>query len=142
MNQQQDEQLRELEKVLTKLGYDISKEGRKIFADVVIETLDCLGSGMTQEEVYNLVHNKNSYIYVELAYFCYENGMPKLHQSLEQFHQSRSQENVKESIYTEVFKNEMNPTVLDAAFYVATYLSEKSRKQKATKELKQKVLVS
>ena len=64
---QQDEQLKKLDDLLQALGYDVAKEEKKVFVDVVIETLDCIGQGMSKEEVYNLVHNKNAYIYVDEA---------------------------------------------------------------------------
>ena len=128
MTGQQDEQLKKLDNLLQALGYDVAKEEKKVFVDVVIETLDCIGQGMSKEEVYNLVHNKNAYIYVELAYFVYEKGMPKLHSDLEQFHQERCKDSVNEEVFDTVFS--------DSAFYVATYISDK---KKSSGKVKQKL---
>ena len=114
MEDQQDlKQLKEeLEVLLKELGYDISnKDDKKVFVDVVVETMDCIGQGMPKEEVFNLVHNKNAFIYVELAYFCYEQGMVKLHSSLENFHQGRNAKSVNQKVYDKVFSGEKNPTV-------------------------------
>lgn len=121
----QDEQLQKIDYVLQELGYDIEQKEKRIFVDVVVETLDCIGRGMSKEEVYKLVHNKNGYIYVELAYFCYEIGMPKLHNELEQFHQNKCQENVNKKMFDTIFSEVENPSVFDSAFYVATYMSNK-----------------
>ena len=136
MAEQQDEQLKKIDELLQELGYDIAKEEKKVFVDVVIETLDCIGQGMCKEEVYNLVHNKNAYIYVELAYFIYEKGMPKLHSDLEQFHHDRCQDSVNKELFNTVFQEKENPDVFDSAFYVATYISNK---KKISGKVKQKL---
>ena len=134
MTGQQDEQLKKLDNLLQALGYDVAKEEKKVFVDVVIETLDCIGQGMSKEEVYNLVHNKNAYIYVELAYFVYEKGMPKLHSDLEQFHQERCKDSVNEEVFDTVFSEAKNPDVFDSAFYVATYISDKKKNSGKVKQ--------
>lgn len=134
MADQQDEQLKKIDELLRELGYDVAKEEKKVFVDVVVETLDCIGQGMSKEEVYNLVHNKNAYIYVELAYFCYEKGMPKLHYDLEQFHQGRCQKNVNKKTFDTVFSKTKNPDVFDSAYYVATYISDKKNNSGKVKQ--------
>lgn len=142
MEEQQDlKQLKEeLEVLLKELGYDISnKDDKKVFVDVVVETMDCIGQGMPKEEVFNLVHNKNAFIYVELAYFCYEQGMVKLHSSLENFHQGRNAKSVNQKVYDKVFSGEKNPTVFDSAYYVASYLDEKTNRNTKDSKQKQKV---
>ncbi len=142
MEDQQDlKQLKEeLEVLLKELGYDISnKDDKKVFVDVVVETMDCIGQGMPKEEVFNLVHNKNAFIYVELAYFCYEQGMVKLHSSLENFHQGRNAKSVNQKVYDKVFSGEKNPTVFDSAYYVASYLDEKTNRNTKDSKQKQKV---
>ena len=142
MEDQQDiKQLKEeLEVLLKELGYDISnKDDKKVFVDVVVETMDCIGQGMPKEEVFNLVHNKNAFIYVELAYFCYEQGMVKLHSSLENFHQGRNAKSVNQKVYDKVFSGKKNPTVFDSAYYVASYLDEKTNINTKDSKQKQKV---
>lgn len=142
MEDQQDlKQLKEeLEVLLKELGYDISnKDDKKVFVDVVVETMDCIGQGMPKEEVFNLVHNKNAFIYVELAYFCYERGMVHLHRSLENFHQGRNEKSVNRKVYDKVFSGEKNPTVFDSAYYVASYLDEKTNRNTKDSKQKQKV---
>lgn len=134
VTEQQDEQLKKIDKLLQELGYDVTKEEKKVFVDVVVETLDCIGQGMSKEEVYNLVHNKNAYIYVELAYFIYEKGMPKLHYDLEQFHQDRCQNNVNKQVFNTVFQETKNPDVFDSAFYVASYISDKNKNSGKVKQ--------
>ena len=61
--QRDSEQLKkELEVLLKELGYDMSnKDDKKVFVDVVVETMECIGQGMSKEEVFNLVHNKTSW---------------------------------------------------------------------------------
>ena len=140
MNAQQEKQLNEVDELLLELGYDVSQEEKKVFVDVVIETLDCIGKGMPKEQVYELVHNKNAYIYVELAYFCYEQGMPKLHSSLENFHQNRNDKNVKKETFDTIFQKEKNPNVFDSAYYIASYLNERHKESIDQNYNKQKVL--
>lgn len=139
--QRDSEQLKkELEVLLKELGYNISNNNdKKVFVDVVVETMDCIGQGMPKEQVFNLVHNKNAYIYVELAYFCYEQGMVKLHSSLENFHQGRNKKSVNRKVYDRVFSGEKNPTVFDSAYYVASYLEEKTKQNMQDSKPKQKV---
>mgnify|MGYP006862836183 CR=1 FL=1 len=139
--QRDSEQLKkELEVLLKELGYDMSnKDDKKVFVDVVVETMECIGQGMSKEEVFNLVHNKNGFIYVELAYFCYEQGMVKLHSSLENFHQGRNEKSVNRKVYDRVFSGEKNPTVFDSAYYVASYLEEKKKQTMQDSKPKQKV---
>lgn len=139
--QRDSEQLKkELEILLKELGYDMSnKDDKKVFVDVVVETMECIGQGMSKEEVFNLVHNKNGSIYVELAYFCYEQGMVKLHSSLENFHQGRNEKSVNRKVYDRVFSGEKNPTVFDSAYYVASYLEEKTKQTMQDSKQKQKV---
>ncbi|MBO5414143.1 MAG: hypothetical protein J6A17_00800 [Bacilli bacterium] len=134
MATQQDEQLNKIDKLLQELGYDVEKEEKKVFVDVVVETLDCIGQGMSKEEVYNLVHNKKAYIYVELAYFVYERGMPKLHYDLEQFQQGICQTNVNKETFDRVFQEVKNPDVFDSAYYVATYISNKKENSGKVKQ--------
>lgn len=141
MNSEQDEQLKEIEQLLQALGYNVAKEEKKYFVDVVVEVMDCIGRGMPKEEVYNLVHNKNGYIYVELAYFCYEQGMPKLHNSLEAFHQSRKKRLINKGMFKKVFDKEKHPDVFDSAYYVANYLCESRENSKQKVKNKSTVLM-
>lgn len=139
--QRDSEQLnKELEVLLKELGYDMSnKDDKKVFVDVVVETIDCIGQGIPKDEVFNLVHNKNAYIYVELAYFCYERGMVHLHRSLENFHQGRNAKSVNQKVYDKVFSGEKNPTVFDSAYYVASYLEKETKQNMQDSKSKQKV---
>lgn len=138
--QRDSEQLnKELEVLLKELGYDISNiYDKRVFADVVVETMDCIGQGIPKEEVFDLVHDKKGYIYVELAYFCYERGMVNLHRSLENFHQGRNEKSVNRKVYNEVFSGQKNPTVFDSAYYIASYLDEKSKQNVQDSKQKQK----
>ena len=134
MNQQQDEQLMQIANLLEDLGYNLERKERSVFVDVVVETLDCIGKGMSKDEVYNLVHNKDSYIYVELAYFCYEQGMKKLHNSLQKFHDSRDEKRINKDVVDKVFKGQCkNPSVFDSAYYVANYINDKQKKKQLKK---------
>ncbi len=125
MGAQQDEQLREIVDLLQGLGYDISKEERKVFVDLVIESLGQVKEGKTIDEVHELINETHkSPLYVELAYFIYEKGMPHIHSSLEQFQASIREENSNKELYDTVFTKKEDLNVYDAAFYVVKYLDE------------------
>ena len=74
-----------------------------------------------------------------MAYFCYERGMVNLHRSLENFHQGRNEKSVNRKVYDEVFPGQNNPTVFDSAYYIASYLDEKSKQNVQDSKQKQKV---
>lgn len=122
---QQDKQLKEIVDLLQVLGYDISKDERKVFVDLIVESLGQVKEGKTMDEVHELINEKKtSPLYVELAYFIYEQGMPYIHNSLEQFQASRKDENSDKQLYETVFTNKENLNAYDAAFCVVKYLDE------------------
>lgn len=128
MNMQPDEQLNRVIVVLKELGYDLSKDESKVFVDVVIEALDHIERGKTINDVYDLIQDKkNSPIYVELAYFVYEKGMPFVHQSLESFQSTRIIASGNSIVINEIFQDKKELDVYDAAYNVVRYLNmEKS----------------
>lgn len=121
----QDKQLTEIVELLKTLGYDLSKDESKIFVDLVIESLDQVNNGKSLDELYDLINDKKkSPLYVELAYFVYEKGMPYIHNSLEQFQMINRKENANPELYREIFNNQKNLSAYDAAFYIVKYLDE------------------
>lgn len=125
MNMQQDDQLNRVLNVLSELGYDLSKDESKVFVDVVIEALDYVGMGHTIDDVNILIRDKkNSPIYVELAYFIYEKGMPFIHQSLEKCQYDRNVTNGDSITISKVFHDKKDLDVYDAAFNVVKYLNK------------------
>lgn len=134
MGTQQDEQLKEIIGLLRTLGYDLTKEESKVFVDVVVEALDQLNSGKTIEDIHELIMDKNkSPIYVELAYFIYEKGMPHIHQSLEQFQACRQEKNSNKQVFDAVFFKKANLNAYDAAYYVVRYLNDESHEKSIIK---------
>ncbi len=138
MDTQQDEQLIQIVSLLKELGYDLTKEESKVFVDVVIESLEQVQKGKSIEEIHELIQaKKTSPIYVELAYFVYERGMPYIHESLNQFHASRNTENGDVQLCNAVFLKDTNGLdVYDAAYYVVKYLDEHSNENKGNVKIK------
>lgn len=125
MNTAQDNQLVEIVSLLKNLGYDLSKDESKVFVDLVVESLEQINNGKSIDEVYELIADKKkSPIYVELAYFIYEKGMPYIHDSLENFQSTFSEYKSNKELYSEVFQNKNCLNAYDAAFCIVKYLDE------------------
>ena len=140
METQQDKQLREIVDLLSTLGYDLTKEESKVFVDLIVESMGHVQNGATMQEVYGLINDKNkSPIYVELAYFMYEKGMPYIHDSLEKSQSYIVEEKVNRQLYDKVFKQQEKLNVYDAAFCVVKYLDEKKQSNKSVMKSKYKV---
>ena len=75
-------------KVFNELGYDLNTEEAKVVLDVVSEIISCMEQ-YDDNDIKNIVYNKNSFIYVELAYFTYETGMNNLHNKLNSFEKNK-----------------------------------------------------
>lgn len=125
MKIEKDEQLIEIVELLKRLGYDLSKEESKIFVDLVIESLDYVSSGKSINEVYELINDKKkSPLYVELAYFIYEKGMPHIHNSLERLQPLIKENSSDKELYKEVFEDKNNLNAYDAAFCIVKHLDK------------------
>lgn len=113
------------EELLENLGYDTTREGKDLFDDVVVEALEYMDDISSDDELYNTIHNKKSYIYVELACFYYEIGLNKFHKLLNDFQNNLSLEHINKDKYKEVFGNIENPDLFDSIFYISKYIKTK-----------------
>ena len=122
----------ELNKLLSNLGYNLDNQGKEVFIDVILDALDYIGRGKTLDEVYDMIMaKKTSPIYVELAYFTYEKGLPFIHKSIENFHYGKQR-----SLYNDKVMEEEPLDAYNSVFNIVKYINdstEYSKKQSSKK---------
>lgn len=106
--------------VLQSLGYNTERKCMRFFNDLILEVEECIDD-YSEEEVVELINNKNSFIYVEMKIF-YELGLNKMQSELDMIHKTmRNPKNVDIETYTDVFGSNYNPTVEESIFSIANY---------------------
>ena len=120
------------DQLLEQLGFDSSDKASVLFKDYVDYTADEIndnGPDKTRE----LLINKNSPLYIELAYFITEVGMNIFHTEIDRFHKERDLTKIDLNTYYMVYGDELNPTYQQSAYLIANYINK--QKNKNTKVL-------
>lgn len=130
------------DRILEKLGYDITDRATPILRDLVLSIVDIIDEKGVKE-VTKLVKNTNSHIYVELACFDYEIGLNKLRSELNRIHNNRNVENIDIELYEDVFGKRQVCNVYDSIIFIANHIRNKNRQsvtQTKTSNVDNKVL--
>jgi len=130
--------IRQQDILLERLGYDVNDPNYIYLKDVVEEVIEGMES-KSLEEMRALVHNRNSYIYLESACFYFEVGLNRFNDSLDNLHKDKKAANKR--IKKMLFGNYRNPTLEDTIFIVSKFIFNE-KKQTVSKPMGKRMVLT
>ena len=127
-------------KLLERLGYNQKDKATILLKDLVSEVSDLMNQH-EKEEIKELIDNKTSYIYVELACFDYEIGLNKFNEEIERVHRERNVDKIDMELYTDIFNDDINPSVENAVFSIAEFMNKTDSKEETVNKENNKLVV-
>ncbi|MCI8347633.1 MAG: hypothetical protein HFJ12_06800 [Bacilli bacterium] len=114
------EEYRDIE-LLRKLGYcEKNLALLHLFYDLVEEVEWCMKQSYSDETIRKLLDNKESFIYVELKMY-HDVGLNRISDYITKVYRERQISECDVEVYTNVFGNNVNPSLNDTIISIAAY---------------------
>ncbi len=107
--------------LLRKLGYcEQHLAYLHLFYDLIEEVEQCMKQGKSDEEIRELLNNKESFIYVELKLY-HDIGLNRIPDYITKVYNERKISECDMEVYTNVFGNNVNLSLNDTIISIAAY---------------------
>ena len=129
--------IRQQDLLFEELGYNVNDPDYIYLKDVVEEIVEGMNSH-SDEEVFKLVRDRRSCLYLEPAHFYFEVGLNHFNESLDNLHSNRKPANKK--IQKMIFGKSQNQTLEDTLFAVSKFISDEKKQAESKSNGKKMVL--